>query len=140
MRYLGIDFGSKRIGLAVSDELGLIAGTYGTHERKGVKTDTAKIASIVQEKNIRKVIVGFPRNMDGSIGGSARRVEDFVKSLQQILDIPVETWDERLSTVSAQRVLIKGEVRRKKRKKVVDQLAAVIILQNYLDYSNLSHP
>ena len=136
MRYLGIDFGSKRIGLAISDELGIIAGKYGTLERKGVKTDTGKIAAIVQEENVRKIVVGFPINMDGSIGNSARRVEDFIKALQPHLDIPIETWDERLSTVSAQKVLIKGDVRRKKRKKVVDQLAAVIILQNYLDHSN----
>ena len=137
MRYLGIDFGSKRIGLAISDELGIIAGKYGTIERKGVKTDMGKIAAIVQEENVRKIIVGFPRNMDGSLGGSARKVEDFIKVLQPHLNIPVETWDERLSTVSAQKVLIKGDVRRKKRKKVVDQLAAVIILQNYLDHSNI---
>jgi len=139
MRHLGIDFGSKRIGLAISDELGVIAGKFGTIERKGTKTDTGKIAAIVREENVQKIVVGFPRNMDGSAGGSARRVEDFIKALQPLLNIPIETWDERLSTVSAQKILIAGDVRRKKRKKVVDQLAAVIILQNYLDHSNILH-
>ncbi len=137
MRYLGIDFGTKRLGLAVSDELGIIAGKYGTIERKGTKTDVERLKGIIEQEKIQKVIIGYPKNMDGSSGDTARKVEDFVSNIKRQINIPIETWDERLSSVSAEKLLIQGEVKRRKRKKVIDQLSAVIILQNYLDYQNL---
>jgi len=138
MRYLGIDFGTKRLGLSTSDEMGIIAGKYGTIQRKGTKTDLNRLKSIIDQEGIQKVVVGYPKNMDGSSGDTARKVEDFVSKLREHIDIPVDTWDERLSSISAEKVLIMGDVRRNKRKKVIDQLSAVIILQNYLDYQNLA--
>jgi len=138
MRYLGIDFGTKRLGLSTSDEMGIIAGKYGTIQRKGTRTDLNRLKTIIDHEGIQKVVVGYPRNMDGSSGDTARKVEDFVSKLREHIDIPVDTWDERLSSISAEKVLIMGDVRRNKRKKVIDQLSAVIILQNYLDYQNLA--
>ncbi len=138
MRYLGIDFGTKRLGLAISDEMGIIAGKYGTLDSRGIKNDLSRIKDIIEKEGVQTVIVGYPRNMDGSSGDSAGKVEAFVKGLREIVDIPIETWDERLSSVSAEKLLIKGDVRRKKRKKVIDQVSAVIILQNYLDHQKFS--
>jgi len=138
MRYLGIDFGTKRLGLAISDEMGIIAGKYGTLDSRGITNDLNRIKEIIEKEGVQAVIVGYPRNMDGSSGDSAGKVDAFVKGLREIVDIPVETWDERLSSVSAEKLLIKGDVRRKKRKKVIDQVSAVIILQNYLDHQKFS--
>jgi putative Holliday junction resolvase len=137
MRYLGIDFGSKRLGLAISDEMGIIAGKYGTLESRGTKNDLNRIKEIVEREGIQTIIIGYPKNMNGSLGKAAQRVETFVAGLKEVIDIPIETWDERLSSVSAEKTLIRGDVSRKKRKKVIDQMAAVIILQNYLDYQSL---
>ncbi len=138
MRYLGIDFGTKRLGLAVSDEMGIIAGKYDTIERKGLHQDVETLRTIVEKEGIRGIVIGFPRNMDGSSGETARKVETFIAGLKACLAIPIEKWDERLSSVSAEKTLIQGDMRRKKRKKVIDQIAAVIILQNFLDHQNLS--
>ena len=138
MRYLGIDYGTKRLGLAISDEMGIIAGKYGTLESKGPRQNLDRIKTIIEKEQVGKVVIGYPRNMDGSSGETAQKVEAFVEGLKEIVDIPVETWDERLSSVSAEKLLIRGDVRRKKRKKVIDQVAAVIILQNFLDHQNLS--
>ncbi len=118
--------------------MGIIAGKYGTLESQGGRRDLERIKAIIEEKQIGKVVIGYPRNMDGSTGETARKVEAFVAGLKEIVSVPVETWDERLSSISAERLLIQGDVRRKKRKKVIDQVAAVIILQNYLDNQNLA--
>ncbi len=136
MRYLGIDFGTKRIGLAISDEMGIIAGKYDTLQSKGLKRDIECIKGIIEKEKIEKVVIGLPKNMDGSLSETAQKVGDFAKGIRKLTGIPVETWDERLSSISAEKVLIKGDVRRNKRKRVIDQLSAVIILQNYLDYQN----
>jgi putative Holliday junction resolvase len=138
MRCLGIDFGTKQIGLAISDEMGIIAGTYGTLKRKGLRNDVEKLREIIERERIQKIIIGYPMNMDGSAGKTVKQVDDFVAAMRQVMELPIVTWDERLSSVSAEKLLIQGDVRRHKRKKVIDQLAAVIILQNYLDYQNLS--
>lgn len=138
MRYLGVDFGTKHLGLAISDEMGIIAGKYQTIDRKGIKTDLETLKTIIKKEGVQAVIVGYPKNMDGSKGDTARKVEDFVSSLKGYIDIQVDTWDERLSSVSAEKALINGNVRRSKRKKVIDQVSATIILQNYLDYHNLA--
>ncbi len=138
MKYLGIDFGTKQIGLAVSDEMGIIAGKYGTIKREGIKTDVKKLQGVVEQEGIQKIVIGYPVNMDGSPGKTVKQVDDFVAALREVIELPIETWDERLSSVSAEKLLIQGDVRRRKRRKVIDQVAAVIILQNYLDYQNLS--
>jgi len=127
MRILGIDYGTKRIGIAVSDELGIIA------QAREYIEDIDKVLDIITEENVGKVIIGYPLNMDGTVGPAGKKVEELAQSLKEKLSIPVELWDERLSTKSADDILIKANLSRKKRKQKVDQLAAQIMLQNYLD-------
>jgi len=132
-RVLGVDYGDKRIGLAISDELGIVATPLGTHTRKCKGDDVNAVAAICRERGIDSVVVGHPLNMDGSSGAAVEKVDDFVQRLGAAIDLPIELWDERMSTMSAERVLIEGNMSRRKRKGVVDKLAAQIILQNYLD-------
>jgi len=127
MRILGIDYGTKRIGIAVSDELGIIA------QAREYIEDIDKVLDIITEENVGKVIIGYPLNMDGTVGPAGKKVEELAQSLKEKLSIPVELWDERLSTKSADHILIEANLSRKKRKQKVDQLAAQIMLQNYLD-------
>ena len=134
-RLLGLDVGEKTIGIALSDELGLTGQPDKIMKRKGEDQDFREIRTIREERGIGKVVIGLPRNMDGSIGRQARRVAAFAEKLQAALDVPVVYWDERLSTVAAERVLIQADVSRAKRKKHVDKLAASLILQGYLDSS-----
>lgn len=139
MRILGLDVGERRIGLAVSDELGLTAHGLPTLERTALKADLARLEEIVAEYAAEKVVVGLPRNMDGSLGQQGSRVLDFIERLQRrIPKIPVIPWDERLTTKAAERVLLEADMSRSKRKKKVDQVAAVLILQGYLN-SSISH-
>jgi len=134
MRILGLDLGEKNIGVAVSDQLGWTAQGLESIRSKGkVEADLDRIASVVQEYEVEKIIIGLPRNMDGSYGPQARKALKFAELIKNRLGLPVETWDERLSTVAAQRLLIEADVSRKKRRSVVDQMAASIILQGYLD-------
>lgn len=132
-RILGIDYGEKRIGLAISDPLRITAQGIDTLERHGWEEDLGAIRKIVTQHQVERVIVGLPRRMDGTIGRQAQRVEDFVRRLVEGIGLPVETWDERLTTVAAERALLEGSVRRRKRKSLRDRLAAVFILQGYLD-------
>jgi putative Holliday junction resolvase len=132
MRILGLDVGEKTIGVAVSDELGITAQGVRTIRRKGIRTDLEALNMIVSEYGVELMVVGVPVSMNGSIGTAAKNVLMFVEKLKQ-LDIPVTTEDERLTTVMAERMLIEGNVRRDKRKKVVDKVAAALILQGYLD-------
>jgi len=127
MRILGIDYGTKRIGIAVSDELGIIA------QAREYIEDIDKVLDIITEENVGKVIIGYPLNMDGTVGPAGKKVEELAQPLKEKLSIPVELWDERLSTKSADHILIEANLSRKKRKQKVDQLAAQIMLQNYLD-------
>lgn len=127
MRILGIDYGSKRIGIAISDELGITAQTRGYIER------AEEIGRITEQEKVEKIIVGHPLNMDGTVGPAGKKSEELASHLKETLSIPVELWDERLTTRSADRILIEANLSRKKRKKKVDQLAAQIMLQNYLD-------
>lgn len=138
MRILCLDVGEKRIGVAVSDELGITAQGLGTVERKqnSKDEDIEEIRKIVEKYNVDKIILGLPKNMDGTLGQSGKMVEDYAKKLQSCLNIDLGFWDERLSTVSAERVLIDADISRKKRKSVIDKLSAVIILQSYLDYKS----
>jgi len=138
MRILGIDFGSKTMGIAVSDELGMLGHGVGTIHRRSLRHDLARLREIVQRYQPEKIIIGLPCNMDGSLGPAAQQVLDFAALLSKKLQLPVETWDERLSTVEAQRMLIDAEVRRSRRKKIIDTVAATIILQGYLDHHKQS--
>ena len=133
VRILGLDVGSKTIGMAVSDELELIANTLSTLKRKGMEQDLRDLAAVIAEQGVGAVVVGLPKNMNGSLGASAQMVLELVEELKRTVDLPVFTWDERLSTVAAERVLLEADMSRKKRKKVIDQVAAVLILQGYLD-------
>ncbi len=133
MRILGLDVGTKRIGIAISDELGWTAQGIKALDRRHKEGDLREIRDIVRQYGVEKIVVGLPKNMDGSLGPQAEMVLGFVQELREFLDIPIITWDERLSTVEATKILIKGDLSRKKRKQKVDMTAAGLILQSYLD-------
>jgi putative Holliday junction resolvase len=135
MRTMGLDIGSHTIGVAVSDELGITAQGLKTLKRKSMEEDLKEIEMIVRQFEIGEIVVGLPKNMDGTIGKQAEIVLNWVKILMDKINIPVVSWDERLSTVGASKVLLEADLSRKKRKKVIDKLAAVLILQGYLDQS-----
>jgi putative Holliday junction resolvase len=137
MRILGIDYGQKRIGVAISDELGVVATPVDTLEENGVHAAVAAIAKIVTERGVGKIVVGLPRNMDGSLGPKAQETQAFVEKLEARVTVPIQLWDERLTTKAAERALIEADVSRKKRREVVDKLAAQMILQSYLDSQSL---
>ena len=134
MRILGIDYGDKRIGVAVCDELGLTAQGLATIVRKDVERDIAAIAEYIKEYHVEKIVVGYPVMLDGSEGIQCEKVNRFIDILQSRFSLSVIKWDESLSTKEAEKILIEANMSRKKRKKVVDKLAAIIILQGYLDY------
>jgi putative Holliday junction resolvase len=134
MRWLGLDLGEKRIGIALSDSLGLTAQGCSYRERTTLQSDLAFFTGLIRENEVTEVVIGLPMNMNGSEGPSAAKARYFGVKLQKTSSIPVVFWDERLSTCAAQRVLVAADLTRKKRRTKVDQLAAVIILQNYLDY------
>lgn len=140
-KILALDVGKKRIGLAVSDDLGIIAQGLPTLERSNLKNDITSLNKLVDEYKIQKIVVGLPINMDGTQGPQAQLVLDFIESVKGEISIPVITWDERLSTQAAQRPLMEAGLKWKKRRKVIDKLAAVLILQNYLDHKkHIQHP
>ena len=133
MRILGLDMGSKRIGLAVSDGLGITAQGVTTLERKDEKTVLEFLKNIIKEKEVTEIVVGLPLNMDGSSGEQAKNAESFADILREKLGLPVKLRDERLSTMEVERIMIAGGASRAKRKKKIDKLAAQVILQGYLD-------
>jgi len=133
MRIVALDVGDVLIGVAISDPSEIIAQGLETIRRVGVKKDIETITDLVDQHEVGEIVVGLPKMMSGEIGIQAQKVLDFVEPLRSAVDIPVTMWDERLTTVTANRSLIEANVRRKKRKKVVDKVAAVIILQGYLD-------
>lgn len=133
MRILALDHGTKRIGVAISDEMRMIAQPLEfipAHPFEGV---TKRLREILTEKPADLIVVGMPRNMDGTYGPAAEKVRDFVSALKSALPVPIRTWDERLTSVQANRVLIAAEVNRRDRKAKVDKTAAAILLQSYLD-------
>ena len=134
MKYLGLDLGSRTLGIAVSDKTGLIASSYKVirHEEEYDRL-LEEVKNLVSELNIEAVVLGFPKNMNNTIGPTGELSLEFKEKLENIISIPVYLQDERLSTKSALDTLIKGDVSRKDRKKVVDSVAATIILQSYLD-------
>jgi putative Holliday junction resolvase len=133
MRILAIDYGTKRVGLALSDETGTIAHPLGLLPAEPAVTLFDRLKETVTEKKVEEIVVGLPRNMNGTYGPAADKTRDFVAALQQVVAIPIHTWDERLTTVQAHRVLIESGMRRQARKERVDQTAAAILLQSYLD-------
>lgn len=136
MRRLGLDYGDRRIGVALSDELGWTAQALEVIGRTNREEDLERIVRLVEEHRVGEVVVGLPKNMNGTIGPRGEIAMAFAERLRERLDIPVVLWDERLSTVSAERTLVSADVSRKKRKQVIDKMAAAIILQNYLESKN----
>jgi len=133
MRIMGLDVGEKRIGIAISDPMGWTAQGHSVLQRSDLETDLQKIRQISKDYEVEKIVVGLPRNMDGTIGPKALEVQEFAALVESGLGIAVEFWDERLSTRSAERLLIEADVSRRRRKQVIDKMAAVNILQPYLD-------
>ncbi|MBO5066193.1 MAG: Holliday junction resolvase RuvX [Clostridia bacterium] len=133
MIILAVDYGDKRTGIAVCDKLQILASPVCVLTEWNAETLASKIIDIAKERKAEKIVVGLPRNMDGSKGFRAEACEALGDLLKSMCDIPVVYWDERLTTVSAHRILSENNVRGKKRKSVVDSVAAEIILQNYID-------
>ena len=135
MRTMGLDIGSHTIGVAVSDELGITAQGLKTLRRKSMEEDLKEIVTLVHQFEVNKIVVGLPKNMNGTLGKQAEFVLQWAKDLNEKIQVPIVTWDERLSTVGASKVLLEADLSRRKRKKVIDKLAAVLILQGFLDQS-----
>lgn len=131
-----MDYGSRRIGLAVSDPLGITAQPLRAIERKGDRRDLEAIASVLREVGAEEVLLGLPISLDGTEGPAARKAREFGEKIRAALSVPVTPWDERMTTVQAERTLIEAGVRRERRREVRDSLAAVFLLQNALDYRN----
>ncbi len=130
MRLLGIDYGSVRVGLALSDEIAMMAMPFETVENpKAID----RICMLVTEKQIGEIVLGMPRNMDGSYGPKAAEVRKFGDALTARVGVPIRYWDERLTTLAVERLMAQAEMKRERRKQMVDQLAAQQILQSYLD-------
>lgn len=132
MRILALDVGNKTIGVAVSDAMGWTAQGLETIRRKAITHDLERLQTLIKEYEVEEIVVGLPKNMNGTIGPQAESVQEFVEQLKGVVEQPVIFWDERLSTMEAQRALIDADVSRKKRKEVIDKMAAVVILKGYL--------
>ena len=133
MRIIGLDFGEKRIGVAVSDELGMLASGVESYTRTNEKEDLAHLAEIVRRYQAGRIVAGLPLNMNGTYGPQAEKYTLLGEKLSRLTGVDVEFVDERLTTSAANRVLISADVSRKKRRQVVDVMAAQLILQSYLD-------
>lgn len=133
MRYLALDHGTKRIGVAVSDELKMIAQPMEYIPTEPFDAFLVRLKQILTEKEVERVFVGMPRNMDGSYGPAAEKVREFIAVLKAEVPTPIQTLDERLTSAQANRVLLQGNVRRADRKEKVDAMAAAILLQSFLD-------
>ncbi|CAG9612659.1 Holliday junction resolvase RuvX [Bacillus sp. AFS018417] len=135
MRILGLDVGTKTVGVAISDEMGWTAQgleTIKINEERG-EFGFNRISELVKQYNVDKIVVGLPKNMNGTIGPRGEACQQFAEKLGELVQLEVVLWDERLSTMAAERLLISADVSRKKRKQVIDKMAAVVILQGYLD-------
>ncbi|KXS42498.1 MULTISPECIES: Holliday junction resolvase RuvX [unclassified Candidatus Frackibacter] len=133
MKILGLDYGDKRIGVAASDALGWTAQGKKVIQNTSLNEVINELEDLIDEYEIGKVVVGLPKNMNGTLGPRAEKTLEFVEALKEEFTIPIITWDERLSTAAAERTLLAADVSRRKRKDVIDKMAAVVILQNYLD-------
>lgn len=139
MRIIGLDYGTKTVGVAVSDALGITAQGVETITRKEenkLRQTLARIEELIDEYGVEEIVVGLPKNMNNTLGERAEACQEFADKLERRTGLPVVMWDERLSTVSAENVLIESGVRRENRKAVIDKIAAVFILQGYLDYKS----
>jgi len=136
MRTLGIDYGRKRLGLALSDENGILASPLSVYQRRDLEGDLSSLDRLVKEKGAGNIIIGLPLNMDGSKGKMAMEVLSFSDRLSKKLELPVFTFDERYTSLEAERVLQEASLSRKQRKTARDSLAAVLILQGWLDKNN----
>ena len=133
MRIMALDVGSRTIGIACSDALLMTAQGIETIRRTSLENDFNRLRELISEYEVHELVVGMPKNMNGTKGERAEKTEEFVEKMKEVIDLPITFWDERLSTVMAERQLIAADVSRKKRKGVIDKMAAVVILQGYLD-------
>ncbi len=133
MRIMALDIGDRTIGVACSDEGQVLASPVETIKRRGPKADSMRVGALVKERGVSRVIAGLPLTLRGDLGPQSAKVLEFVETLKRRLQVPVEMWDERLSTREAERTLIEADLSRARRKQVIDQMAAVLILQTYLD-------
>jgi len=133
MRTMGLDYGERRIGVAMSDMFGWTAQGLEVIDRKVTADPDTRIAELIEQYEVGTIVVGLPKNMNGTIGPSGENCIAFADRIRQKLDLPVHLWDERLTTVSAERTLLEADVSRSKRKQVIDKMAAAILLQSYLD-------
>lgn len=133
MRWMGLDYGDRRIGVALSDELGWTAQGHSVLERRKPEDDMEALRRIAAENSVTEIVLGLPKNMNGTIGPRGELCLSFADELRASLNLPVHMWDERLTTVAAEKTLLSADVSRKKRKQVIDKMAAAIILQGYMD-------
>ena len=133
MRIMALDVGSRTIGIACSDALLMTAQGIETIRRTSLENDFNRLRELISEYEVHELVVGMPKNMNGTKGDRAEKTEEFVEKMKAVIDLPVTFWDERLSTVMAERQHIAADVSRKKRKGIIDKMAAVVILQGYLD-------
>lgn len=138
MRILGLDVGDRRIGVAVSDELALFAQGLFVLERRSLAADVAALQEVMSDYDVSRIVVGMPRNMNGSYGPQTDKTAAFMDRLERSCSLPCIAWDERLTTQQAERVLIAANQRRRRRKTVRDKLAAQLILQSYLDHQRMT--
>lgn len=138
MRVMGLDVGSKTVGIALSDELGWTAQGLKTLKINEERNEFGfeEIGQLIKEYQVTKVVIGLPKNMNGTIGPRGEASKQFAEEIENQFSVPTVLWDERLTTMAAERVLLEADVSRKKRKKVIDKMAAVMILQGYLDSKN----
>ncbi len=136
MRILGLDFGQKTIGVAISDPFGWTAQGIEIIKRKqeeNLKESIERLGEIIKEYGVEKIILGYPKNMNNTIGERCEKTTAFKKRIEKSFNLPIILWDERLSTIGAERTLLEADLSRKKRKDVIDKMAAVFILQGFLD-------
>lgn len=138
MRILGLDLGTKTLGVALSDEMGWTAQGIETIKINEAEGDygLSRLSELIKDYTIDKIVLGFPKNMNGTVGPRGEASQPFAKVLETTYNVPVVLWDERLTTMAAEKMLIAADVSRQKRKKVIDKMAAVMILQGYLDSLN----
>lgn len=133
MRIMGLDIGDKTVGVAISDPFGWTAQGIKTIRRKSIKNDLDELLNLINEYGVEKIVAGLPKNMNNTLGPRSEKVMDFCEKLKEVTDIEIIYQDERLTTVAAERVLLEADISRKKRKSVIDTIAATYILQSYLD-------
>lgn len=133
MRILGLDFGSRRVGVAISDPTGKMAQPLTVIERKTRDADIIAISKLIDEYKVDEIVVGIPVSMTGELGPQAQVVLEYIDRLKETIKVPIQTWDERLTTALAERALLESEVKRGRRKEVIDKVAAAAMLQSYLD-------